>query len=76
MPAGSTQERVRWVSERLGFDEEVAELLVRTAEDPLTDRFAVDEVTLEYSADGECSVRVELQNLVHVVLDEEQEARQ
>lgn len=76
MPEGSTQQRVRWVAERLGFDDDVAELLVRTAEDPLTDRFAVEEVTLDYSADGECSVRLELQNLVHVVLDEESEARQ
>lgn len=76
MPEGSTQERVRWVAEQLGFDEDVAELLVRTAEDPLTDRFAVEEVTLDYNADGECAVRVELQNLVHVVLDEEAEARQ
>lgn len=76
MPEGSTQERVRWVAERLGFDEDAAELLVRTAEDPLTDRFAVDEVTLEYSADGECSVRLELENLVHVVLEEQSEARQ
>lgn len=76
MPEGSASARVRWIVERLGFEEEIAELLVRTAEDPLTDRFAVDEVTLEYSAEGECSVRLELQNLVHVVLNEEQEARQ
>ncbi|MBL8683822.1 MAG: hypothetical protein JNK05_31910 [Myxococcales bacterium] len=64
------------MGEQLGFDGNIAELLVRTAEDPLTDRFAVDEVTLDYNADGECAVRVELQSLVHVVLDEQQEARQ